>query len=129
MRVTAPAGLPGRRARAGVTIKIASPSLRIVVDSTALNPDQIGILSLPPQGPHTKGIAMKNSQLDWNTFVKSVLRDDKSAAQAHLRAGRPIYYRKQDTPADLVIRESPDGKRELIEVTSTGAELVVSILR
>jgi len=86
------------------------------------------MLSLTPQSPCTKGIATLNSNLDWNTFVKSVLQDDNSAAQAHLKAGRPIYYRKRDTPANLVIRESPCGKRELIEVTSSGAELVVSTL-
>lgn len=64
--------------------------------------------------------------LSWHSFVREVKRDDDSAARSHLEAGRPIYYREPGTPPGLVIREDPDGCRELIGVTVAGDEVAVT---
>jgi hypothetical protein len=49
-------------------------------------------------------------------FLRDLVRDDGAAARMHLAAGRPITYCEADTPADHVIREYPDGRRELVLV-------------
>lgn len=38
-----------------------------------------------------------------------------SAVRWHLAAGRPVYYRKPDTPEGLLLKEYPDGRVELVE--------------
>lgn len=52
------------------------------------------------------------------TFLKKfdaeLAYDDGSEAHSHLAAGRPIYYAKPDTPRDRVIKEYPDGRRQLV---------------
>ncbi|ENV35483.1 hypothetical protein [Acinetobacter gerneri] len=53
-----------------------------------------------------------------------VSADDGAAAQMHLAAGFPIYYSEDDTPADLLIKEYPSGKRELVRVRGKIDELV-----
>jgi hypothetical protein len=52
--------------------------------------------------------------------------DDGAAAKRHLAAGRSVYYREPQTPAGHVIRNNPDGSRQLVRFTADGAELVVS---
>lgn len=64
--------------------------------------------------------------LAWHSHVLEVVRDDDSAAKAHLEVRRPIYYREPGMPAGLVIREDPDGSRELIGVTAAGDEISVT---
>lgn len=56
--------------------------------------------------------------------------DDGAAAQSHLDAGFPIYYAEDDTPADLLIKEYPDGRRELIRfgVGDSKVDKVVKVL-
>lgn len=66
--------------------------------------------------------------LTWRELVQELCRDDESAAAAHLAAGRPIYYRERDTPNGLVVRESADGRRDLIRVDAGGAERIVCSL-
>jgi hypothetical protein len=44
-----------------------------------------------------------------------------------LGAGHPIYYVEQDTPDDLLIKEYPDGRRELVRC-DTSVDEVVRIL-
>jgi hypothetical protein len=44
------------------------------------------------------------------------LIDDGAEARRHLAAGRPVYYAEADTPEGLVVRESPDGSKDLIRV-------------
>lgn len=42
-------------------------------------------------------------------------RDDGGrAADDHLRSGFPIYYAEDDTPSGMMIKEHPDGRRELV---------------
>lgn len=45
-------------------------------------------------------------------------------AREHLAAGRPIYYGEDDTPAGLLIKEYPDGRRELVRYHRDGDEVV-----
>ena len=49
----------------------------------------------------------------WAAFAVEVAHDD-GQAKAHLQAGREIYFREDDTPAGLVVKECPDGRRELV---------------
>lgn len=47
-----------------------------------------------------------------------------AAARAHLAAGRAIYYSDDDTPAGLLVKEHPDGRRELVRFDEAGDEVV-----
>jgi hypothetical protein len=46
-------------------------------------------------------------------------QDDGRAARSHLDAGRPIYYCDDEYP-DEMVREWPDGRRELVKVDDEG---------
>lgn len=60
----------------------------------------------------------------WRRFEACLRRDDGEVARAHLRAGNPIYYSDENFP-DHVVREWPDGRRELITVSvSEGMKVV-----
>ena len=50
--------------------------------------------------------------------------DDDQAAKSHLAAGRSIYYCKDDYP-DGMIREWPDGRRELVAIALDGTITIV----
>ncbi len=50
--------------------------------------------------------------------------DDGQAAKSHLAAGRPIYY-CEDAYPNYMIRKWPDGRRELVTLTSRDEILVV----
>lgn len=45
-------------------------------------------------------------------------------AHDHLAAGRPIYYGDDDAPPGLVIKEHPDGYRELVRHHRDGDKVV-----
>jgi len=51
--------------------------------------------------------------------------DDGAEARRRLAAGLPIYYVEPDTPKGLVVRESPDGQKDLIQVDPDGAYRVI----
>ena len=55
------------------------------------------------------------------------LHDDGEAARSHLEAGFPIYYSEHDTPADAIIKEYPDGCRELVRVDADGEHVIRAI--
>jgi hypothetical protein len=64
----------------------------------------------------------------FDVVVTRALRlPDGSAAQQHLRAGRPIYY-CDDEFCDSLIREWPDGARELVIVDGDGKLTVLACL-
>lgn len=48
--------------------------------------------------------------------------DDGEAALSHLAAGRPIYYCEDEYP-DEMVREWPEGRRELVKVAQDGTIL------
>lgn len=60
-------------------------------------------------------------------FAKKLLADDDdgAAAKGHLAAGRAITYRDSEFPDDIM-REWPDGRRELIDVDNNGNVTVLS---
>lgn len=64
-----------------------------------------------------------NEQI-WRDLIHGVLHDDGAAAQEHLEAGFPIYYANDDTPAGLLIKEHPDGRRELVEFDEAGDHVI-----
>ncbi|ETF02178.1 hypothetical protein W822_15780 [Advenella kashmirensis W13003] len=61
----------------------------------------------------------------WRMFDVQLVRDDGAAARGHLQAGRPVYYREDTTPSGLVIKEFPNGRRELVRFVN-GVEQTVN---
>jgi hypothetical protein len=51
--------------------------------------------------------------------------DDGAEARNTLAMGRPIYYTEPGTPSGLVVRESPDGRKDLLRVEPDGSFHVV----
>ncbi len=51
--------------------------------------------------------------------------DDDSEARRHLAAGRPIFYVEPETPEGTVIRESPDGSRDYVQLDGHGGYRVI----
>jgi hypothetical protein len=60
----------------------------------------------------------------WAEFGADLARDDGRAAKEHLAAGFPIYFREDNTPKGLIIKQHPDGRRELVSFHQ-GVERVV----
>lgn len=60
----------------------------------------------------------------WKELTSAVRRDAGVAAKEHLAAGRAIYYSESDTPDGLLVKEHPDGRRELIRFNETGDKVV-----
>ena len=53
-----------------------------------------------------------------------VLNDDGAVARSHLEAGFPIYYSEPETPEGVIIKEYPDGRRELVRFDLNGEHFV-----
>jgi|TARA_R110000796_G_scaffold151947_1_gene268425 hypothetical protein len=60
----------------------------------------------------------------WREMSRALRKGDDSAARARLAAGYPIYYSEDDTPAGLVIKKHPDGRRELVRCDPAGDEVI-----
>jgi hypothetical protein len=60
-------------------------------------------------------------------LLASLEAGDGSAAQASLAAGVPIYYAEEDTPVACLIKEYPDGHKELVTFVS-GTESFLQLL-
>jgi hypothetical protein len=63
----------------------------------------------------------------WVSFERELRHDDRDAAKSHLRAGRPIYYCVDDF-SDEIVREWPDGRKDLVVVSDTGEILFSRLL-
>jgi hypothetical protein len=63
----------------------------------------------------------------WLDLEKQLEHDDGAAARSHLEAGRWITYRDPNYPGAMV-REWPNGKRELIETDLLGNIFVLRTL-
>ena len=63
----------------------------------------------------------------FDQFAEAAANDDGAAAKEHLAAGRPIYYRERDTPADLVIKKFPDGHRQLVSFENGTEQFVADL--
>lgn len=55
----------------------------------------------------------------WEELEQALAKDDEQAAQSHLAAGRPVHYCDDRYP-DAIVREWPDGRRELVAIDSGG---------
>lgn len=55
----------------------------------------------------------------WTAFENVLANDDGAAVKRHLAAGRPIYCCDNGFP-DAMVREWPDGRRELVSVGVAG---------
>ncbi|QKS00782.1 hypothetical protein F9288_14995 [Sphingomonas sp. CL5.1] len=64
----------------------------------------------------------------WSEIEAALQEDDGAAAREHLAAGFPIYYSEPNTPGDVVIKEYPDGHRELVRFDHDGEHLVSVIV-
>jgi len=69
-----------------------------------------------PETPVKTFAEMSEAEFEeWDRgFIAALEAGDDSAARASLAAGVPIYYREDDTPVPGVIKEYPDGRRELV---------------
>ena len=63
----------------------------------------------------------------WADLEQALAQDDGHAAQSHLAAGRPVHY-CDDCYPDAIVREWPDGRRELVAVDGDGQVRVVRSL-
>jgi hypothetical protein len=51
--------------------------------------------------------------------------DDGAEAASHLAEGRPIYFTARTTPNGLIVRQSPDGRRDMMAMDPEGSLRVV----
>lgn len=63
----------------------------------------------------------------WPIIESAARQDEDDAARAHLAAGRPIYYGEPDTPPGLVMKQYPDGRRELVRFDHMGEHRVRTV--
>jgi hypothetical protein len=63
-------------------------------------------------------------QAFWAAFKAELAHDDGGEAARHLAAGYPIYFCEPDTPKNLVIKEYPGGRRELVSFDLDGEKVV-----
>lgn len=65
---------------------------------------------------------------DLGRVIEAAARDDDGAvAREHLAAGFPIYYCDAETPADMVMKKYPDGRRELIRFDLRGEHRIRTV--
>lgn len=60
----------------------------------------------------------------WAAFDRQMRKDDDSAAEEHLKAGYPIFYAEPRNPDEL-IRQWPDGRREIVALDENDEIVVV----
>ena len=61
----------------------------------------------------------------WSILQDAALDDNGAAARSHLNAGRPIYFGEIDTPTGLVVKEYPDGRKDLVRFDEQGEHCVI----
>jgi hypothetical protein len=70
----------------------------------------------------------RKNRVNISQIIEDELRQEHSdAARAHLVAGRAIYYSAPEHP-DLVIKEYPDGQRDLVDFDAAGTETTLRTL-
>lgn len=57
-------------------------------------------------------------------FLATISHDDGAAARNHLARGNPIYCTTATTPAGLVEKRFPDGRRRLVRFDENGEQVV-----
>lgn len=58
----------------------------------------------------------------WRDILNAAEKDDGAAARDHLNAGFPVYYCDENTPYGMVVKQHPDGRRELVSFDASGRE-------
>ena len=53
-------------------------------------------------------------------ILRALRHNDGSAAQAHLRAGTPIYYCDDDFDEEDIVQKWPNGSREIVDINDEG---------
>lgn len=71
----------------------------------------------------TKATDKSPEPLD-DMFVGWLNAPDDFAARNALAAGFPVYYVEDDTPHGLVIKEHPDGRRQLVSGAGASQKVV-----
>jgi hypothetical protein len=61
----------------------------------------------------------------WNELPRLLEQDQGSAVKSLLKKGISAYYGEDDTPEGLLIRESPDGTRQLVRINFDGEDTVI----
>ncbi|MET2530389.1 hypothetical protein [Ralstonia pseudosolanacearum] len=69
----------------------------------------------------------KETQRFWKRVEWVLAHDNGEAARSHLAAGNPIYCADENFPNGLV-RQWPDGMRELVSIGRTGTITVIQTL-
>ena len=63
----------------------------------------------------------------WSAMEIALRSEDETAAREHLAAGFPIYYSDARTPEGTLIKEYPDGHRELVRFDQDGEHDVAAL--
>ena len=61
----------------------------------------------------------------WNDLPRLIEQDDARAVRGLLSRGISVYYSEEDTPDGLLVRENPDGTRQLVRISFDGGDTVV----
>jgi len=61
----------------------------------------------------------------WNDLPRLIEQDNGQAVKDLLAKGIAVYYSDDETPAGLLIREQPDGNRQLVRVNFDGDDTVI----
>ena len=74
--------------------------------------------------------SLKTIEQRLDDFAEFLMTHEFDTAEADecFAQGASIYYIEEDTPVDLLIKEYPSGRKELIEMQATGEEIIIKVL-
>ena len=79
-------------------------------------------------GTPPRGMTAEQDRQFWEQLAEALAQDAGEAAQAHLAAGRAIYYGDPAYPG-AVVKQYPDGHRQLVRFARpSGTEIVLQDL-
>ena len=78
--------------------------------------------------PNCEEITEAQDAALWSVLSAEGGADVGQAARERLAAGLPIYFREPVTPAGQVIKQYPDGRRELVTFDRSGERLVRAVV-
>ena len=76
---------------------------------------------------HVQGMTPEQEKLFWTKFERELGFDSGEAALQHISEGRPIYY-GDERYSDAVIKEYPDGTKQLIRFDDDDNEIIIEEL-